>query len=202
MSTNIEIKARLQNATVAHGIATQLSEAEPELIRQRDVFFATSNGRLKLRILESDRAELISYRRSNISAVRRSDYQIVTSRCPIDFLNDLTGTHSVIGVVTKLRWLYRVGQTRIHIDCVRGLGDFLEFEVVMRPNQREVEGHAAVNELLQLFGVKSEELMGDAYVDLLNKIDDKPDWQIELLETLDDLLFCRHGNSPIFSNGA
>jgi adenylate cyclase class IV len=49
----------------------------------------------------------------------------------------LTKTLGTTGVVTKTRNLYRVGQTRIHIDQVQGLGDFLELEVVLRPEQSE-----------------------------------------------------------------
>ena len=37
----------------------------------------------------------------------------------------------VKGVVNKRRKLYMVGQTRIHVDHVEGLGDFMELEVIM-----------------------------------------------------------------------
>ena len=41
----------------------------------------------------------------------------------------LTAALGVRGQVIKTRTLYIAGQTRIHIDQVQGLGDFLELEV-------------------------------------------------------------------------
>ena len=39
----------------------------------------------------------------------------------------------VRGVVCKRRMLYMIGQTRVHMDHVEGLGDFMELEVQIQP---------------------------------------------------------------------
>lgn len=44
-------------------------------------------------------------------------------------LPDLT-RFFVTGVVKKRRFLYMVGQTRVHVDHVDNLGDFMELEVM------------------------------------------------------------------------
>lgn len=41
----------------------------------------------------------------------------------------LTQSNGILGTIEKTRNLYIVGQTRIHIDRVLGLGNFLELEV-------------------------------------------------------------------------
>ena len=60
-----------------------------------------------------------------------------------------------------------ISQTRVHIDCVEGLGDFLEFEVVLRPGQSEAEGSLIADDLLKQFEIDRSALIGQAYVDLL-----------------------------------
>jgi adenylate cyclase class IV len=55
-----------------------------------------------------------------------------------------------------LRTLYLVGQTRIHIDQVEGLGEFLELEVVLEPGQTDLEGEKIAAALLAEFGIEKE----------------------------------------------
>jgi adenylate cyclase class IV len=60
-----------------------------------------------------------------------------------------------------------IGQTRVHIDQVEGLGDFLELEVVLRPGQSDFQGKTIAESLLQEFGIDQQQLVAEAYVDLL-----------------------------------
>ncbi len=48
----------------------------------------------------------------------------------------------------KTRWLYTLGQVRIHCDRVEGLGDFLELEVGL--NDEQVKLHYNVPDVLQM----------------------------------------------------
>ena len=79
----------------------------------------------------------------------------------------LTAALGRTGVVKKRRVLYLIGQARVHIDEVQGLGDFLELEVVLQPGQSEFEGKNIVTALLAEFGITQNELVAEAYVDLL-----------------------------------
>jgi predicted adenylyl cyclase CyaB len=167
MPANIEIKALLTNPAAANAVAARLSDTSPETIQQEDFFFACNRGRLKLRIFAPNREELIRYERSDVADARVSRYLIARTPDP-QILNEILGaTLGRIGVVKKTRVLYLIGQTRVHIDEVQGLGDFLELEVVLRPGQTELEGKSIVTALLAEFGIAQNELIAEAYVDLL-----------------------------------
>lgn len=49
---NVEIKAKVHNVAELLGKAQLLSSQEPTIIKQNDVFFNVSQGRLKLRKFE------------------------------------------------------------------------------------------------------------------------------------------------------
>lgn len=52
---------------------------------------------------------------------------------------------------------------------MEGLGDFIELEVVLRPEQSNADGKKIANGLLAKFGIGQRQLSGEAYVDLLSK---------------------------------
>ncbi len=167
MPSNIEIKAILNNREGAEVTAARLSDAGPELIHQEDVFFRCDGARLKLRILGPPRGELIRYERADVADTRCSRYVIARTPDPQALLEILTKTLGRIGRVKKERTLYLIGQTRVHLDRVEDLGDFLELEVVLRPEQTESEATNIAEALLTSFEIEKQELIAEAYVDLL-----------------------------------
>ena len=88
---------------------------------------------------------------------------------PKALLSILEATLGRIGVVKKVRTLYMVGQTRIHLDQVDGLGDFLELEVVLRADQSDEEGPDIASHLMRELGVDDTQLIAEAYIDLLHR---------------------------------
>ena len=69
----------------------------------------------------------------------------------------------------KHRTLYLIGKTRVHLDRVEGLGDFMELEVVLADNESTESGVKVANELLRKLGIPPDHLIEGAYVDLLDK---------------------------------
>jgi predicted adenylyl cyclase CyaB len=169
VSANIEFKAELADLESAHVTARNLSGTGPEILRQTDVFFPCPRGRLKLRIFDDSHGELIFYERADAPGPRRSSYQIARTADPQTLLEILQQVSRSSGTVEKVRSLYIVGQTRIHIDQVKGLGSFLEIEVVLKERQSDAEGLYIAQTLAKEFGIMENHLVHVAYVDLLRQ---------------------------------
>ncbi|MBN2388175.1 MAG: class IV adenylate cyclase [Anaerolineales bacterium] len=169
MPANIEIKARVPDMTALRESAAALSNAPVEVIPQVDTFYHVPHGRLKLRELAPDRAQLVYYDRPDQGGPKRSNYHIYPTCDPQSLHTALELALGVRGVVRKTRTLYLVGQTRVHLDEVDGLGDFMELEVVLRPGQSDADGRAVAEDLMQKLGIQPEDLIEGAYMDLLER---------------------------------
>lgn len=167
MPSNIEIKARIRDLDEIRLRAEQLSDSPVEVIPQEDIFFNTSQGRLKLRVLSEDNGQLIYYTRPDQEGPKRSDYQISLTSDPENLKRVLELAYGIRGIVRKTRYLYLVGQTRVHLDDVQGLGQFMELEVVMREGQSDLEGQLIAEGLMAALGVERSDLIEGAYMDLL-----------------------------------
>ena len=135
---------------------------------QRDTFFASpGSGRLKLRETTDGPAELIAYRRADLAAARSSDYDIYPVVDADRLRTVLTAALGEAGVVEKRRTLYLLDHTRIHLDEVRGLGNFVELETVLY-GEPDAEAHAELARIAAGLGIERDALVAVAYVDLLN----------------------------------
>jgi predicted adenylyl cyclase CyaB len=167
VATNIEIKARVRAPAELHRRAAELIAGAGERIAQEDVFFHVPQGRLKLRIFSPERGELIAYRRDDRPAAKTSEYLIAPTDSPAALRATLAAALGVQIVVRKQRRLFLVGQTRVHLDEVEGLGAFVELEYVLQPDEDRDRGHAEIARLMRLLDIREEDLVAAAYADLL-----------------------------------
>jgi predicted adenylyl cyclase CyaB len=170
MPSNIEIKVRVGDFNEIRRRAEELSNTPVEIIPQEDIFFKTPKGRLKLRVLAADPAQLIYYNRPDQEGPKRSDYHVSRTSDPENLKRVLELAFGIRGVVRKTRYLYLVGQTRVHLDDVEGLGQFMELEVVMGEGQSDAEGNAIAEGLMTSLGVERSDLLEGAYMDLLENV--------------------------------
>ena len=169
MPVNIEVKARVYDFDRLRQKAEKLSDSPCQVIPQVDTFFNCSNGRIKLRELSPHTGQLVYYQRVDMPGPKHSEYKIFETDNPAMLKEILTEAFGVRGVVTKVRYLYMVGQTRIHLDDVKGLGVFMELEVVLKPEQTDAEGKSIAKNLMQQLGIEEQDLINFAYIDLLEK---------------------------------
>jgi len=134
------------------------------------------------------------YKRPDVPGPKLSTYDKVALNSDIaKSLEDiLSRSVGVLGVVKKTRLLYITGQTRIHIDKVDGLGNFIELEVcksilfyitisikiqftiailiqvVLEKDQNIETAQKIADDLMQALFIKKDDLIAKAYIDLLN----------------------------------
>jgi adenylate cyclase, class 2 len=131
---------------------------------QVDTYYWVSEGRLKVRETGS-RAELVWYFRSDTLRSKRSDVLMLTLRDASAVKATLAHALGVKAVVDKVRRIYIRDNVRVHIDEVRGLGEFVEIESVGTAEvfprlQRQAE------EMARLLELQPKDLIRGSYSDL------------------------------------
>jgi predicted adenylyl cyclase CyaB len=167
MARNVEIKAHIESIYSIFPKAGELADKGPIEIIQDDTFFSCPNGRLKLRAFSSEKGELIFYRRSDQNGPKESFYVISPTTSPDTLREALSLAYGQAGRVRKSRTLFLAGRTRIHLDRVEGLGEFLELEVVLADGESIEAGEAVARDLMAKLGIQPSQLIDVPYVDLL-----------------------------------
>lgn len=167
MPRNIEIKARIDSVAALALKAAAIATQGPIEIAQDDTFFRCESGRLKLRAFSATEGELIFYRRADAHGPKESFYVRTPTSAPDGLRECLSLAHGAVGRVVKHRTLYLVGRTRVHLDRVQGLGDFMELEVVLEDDEPAEVGVREAHALMARLGVEPSQLVEAAYVDLL-----------------------------------
>jgi predicted adenylyl cyclase CyaB len=168
LPTNIEIKATVHDLEQLRAVVEKLCGQPGKVIQQHDVFFHVHSGRLKLRFLSEKKGELIYYQRLDTLGPKQSNYSITQTHDPAQLQSTLSQALGILGTVKKTRWLYKTGQTRVHLDRVEHLGDFMELEVVLRPDQMPEEGQDIAYDIMNQLQIQKKDLLACAYIDLLD----------------------------------
>jgi predicted adenylyl cyclase CyaB len=170
MNRNVEIKAKVTDLAAVREVVQGLADSGPIELEQEDTFFVAPHGRLKLRrFVGCAQGELIYYERAGNSGPKECRY-IVHPTADLEGLKEvLAACLGIRGVVRKRRSVYFVGQTRVHLDQVDGLGNFVELEVVLQSQQTSAEGTAMAHSLMEKLGISAGQLIDRAYIDLLEE---------------------------------
>jgi predicted adenylyl cyclase CyaB len=163
---NIELKARCEDlGRLRERLATLGAESlEPE--RQVDTYFTVSHGRLKLRESLQSGAELIYYARSDAPEARESHYEVYRVEDPEGLKEILEKALGVRAVVAKRREVYLIGDVRVHLDKVQGLGSFIELEGIVGDPAELPRVAAEVQSLQRTLKIEAHALVRESYSDL------------------------------------
>jgi len=167
---NVEIKVRVKGLDRVRKIVKGLDAKHIGNFRQKDTYFNVRKDRLKLREIKGRRkAQLIYYERKNVSTPKKSRLMIVDTPDSQGLKEILRKTFGVWRIVDKFREVYLHKGTRIHLDTVKGLGTFVEFE---RPT---VDKHDSVKEsrrilrsLIEKLGLDRKDLLKGSYSDMVS----------------------------------
>ncbi len=167
MSKNIEIKANYPNLKKAGMLAERLNAQKIGSDHQVDTFFNVPKGRLKLRESSLNGNFLIPYFRSNQKEATDSQYVLLPVEEVLTTKFLLKKMFGILLIVEKVRRIYLYKNVRIHLDDVRNLGTFIEFEAILKKEYSKEKSSELLKELIRYFGVNEFDLVAVAYADLL-----------------------------------
>ncbi len=164
---NLELKARDSDPDATAARCLVLGASEDGVLVQRDTYFLSRRGRLKLRVHGSAGSELIAYVRGEDSEASESRYVLAPVSAPSELAEALAAALGTVVVVSKRRRLYLWKGVRIHLDDVEELGTFIELEAVLPDAGDLPAASEKVARLRVALGIDDGALVSVGYADLL-----------------------------------
>ena len=163
MAQNIELKLKVENFNIVLRLINENNIPFIKVIPQRDVYYKCNSGLLKLRIFDH-KGELIYYVRNENTSNRISNYEILNVK-PEEAENFFGKLFETETEVVKTRNLYIHKNTRIHLDEVKELGNFIELETVV--NEGVETGKKEFDEVVKLLELDISNQIKSSYRNLL-----------------------------------
>ena len=164
------IKAQVEDISTVIERARAIAEQGPLEIFLEDSDFDCPEGKVKLRSFSSAGTKAIFFESKDTAMAKESRYGIMPTSDPYGMINTMLERYAVLGQVRKERTLFQVGNARIHLDDVEGLGPFfVEIEVVLKEDETVEQGAATVALLMKRLGVRKKDLVRESYIDLLGQ---------------------------------
>ena len=164
----VELKARVGDHELLRKKLFALGAEYTGTFQQSDLYFKVPEGRLKLREVENnDDVELIYYERENIAGPKSDDAFILKVQEPEDLKKILKKILTPLIVIEKVREIYQYQGTQIHLDTVKKLGTFIEFERQTADDPKSIKKDQQILEkLMETLEIDSSNLETLSYSDL------------------------------------
>ncbi len=162
----VELKARYEDLGKAR--ALMAGGEHVGTFRQVDTYFSLGERRLKVRSVEGTReGQLVYYERSDEGGVKESRVLLAPLAEAATVLEILRRVLPVQAEVRKTREILRYRGVQVHLDTVKGLGRFIEFEKVLADESEREAGRQELETLRRYFQIPDEDVMASSYSDLV-----------------------------------
>lgn len=163
----VELKAKISSREEVGARLRSLGAVFVTTLRQRDVYFNGVRGRLKLRLQEPGADQLVQYDRPDLASAKGSRIQVSVLPPGHGMETLLSNALGVATVVTKQRDVFDWDGTRVHVDRVDGLGEYVEFERLVGPEGATSQDREHLLGLAARLGISTDALEAGSYADLL-----------------------------------
>lgn len=165
----VELKSRVKDHNFFRKEFFALGARHVGTFQQTDIYFKVPEGRLKLREVKDDSTgELIYYERENIAGPKSDDIFILRVQEPQELKKILKKILTPLVIIEKVREIYRYEGTQIHLDTVKKLGKFIEFERQTTDDLNRIKKDRLILEkLMEKLKIDSHNLESQSYSDLI-----------------------------------
>lgn len=163
MKKNLELKLKINSIAIIEKMILNLNIGYNSEFFQEDIYYHFNKGLLKVRI-EGNEKFLIFYLRDEKKKDRWSNYSIL-KLTEEKYRKFLDKSYNEVIRVKKTRKLFIYKNTRIHLDRVDKLGEFLELETVV--NQDDVSAKMEFDEVVTHLNLDLSKQINDSYKNML-----------------------------------
>ena len=165
MAQNLECKIRVALFTNYKQTLSKIGAEYKGTLNQKDVYYTYPNGLLKLRI-EDDSFQLIKYNRNGGDGDRFCKYDILFITGP-DIEKYFGEILKQEAAVEKKRELYLYKGSRIHLDTVKELGNFIEIETIVTDGEEDAK--TRFDEIVHHLKLDLDEQIKASYRNLIDR---------------------------------
>lgn len=186
---NVELKAYLDDPTLAHDRLTAMGFPLTRDHMETDTYFQTHSNRLKYRESDSRAARIIGYQRDDKAQLRPSHFQIAYVDRPDKLIFEiLSAALGVEAVVSKHRKTYEGSTALVNIDSLFDEYNFIEIEAPCDGPAGESRARAVALDLMTRLGIEGRDIISLSYEHLATVLSGALCWRRQLLPSLGRLV--------------
>ena len=129
--TMVELKTKVESLSSIRKFLIQNRSEKIGVFHQVDTYYRVPKGRFKLREVDGKtEAELIYYERDDMDKPKRDSVFLLKIQNPRALKMILKRILKIKAVVDKVREIFIHNEVQVHLDTVKTLGYFVEFEYI------------------------------------------------------------------------